>query len=264
MTPFTFTDVPLLDPVVANPAAVGLVDEPRGRKPATAAAYAPARSLALNTKAAILTEMPVLAAGLASMLRGEGFEVSIYPGDPADLLASLPQGAPTLVILHGDAEPCVKAAELICATRPNSILALWTEKITPQLAVQALEAGVRSVLSTKLSPESTIATLIEICASDECHIRITSDTLCRQSASPRLNPRERQILRLVRTAAKNKEIAYELRLTESTVKVYLNRLFRKAGVTSRFALAQWAAEALDGGEGTERWPDPGNGSESVS
>ncbi len=260
MTPFTITDVPLLDTVLANPAAVGLMDTPRSRKPVPAA-YSAAK--ALTTKAAILTEMPVLAAGLASMLRMEGFEVSIYAGDPVDLLTCLPPGAPSLVILHGDAEASVKTAELISSASPDCILALWIEKITPQLAVQALEAGVRAVLSTKLSPESTLAALIQICGSDECQIRITADTLCRQSASPRLNPRERQILRLVMTAAKNKEIAYQLRLTESTVKVYLNRLFRKAGVASRFELAQWAAEALEG-EGAEHWPASGKGTELVS
>lgn len=38
----------------------------------------------------------------------------------------------------------------------------------------------------------------------------------------------------------NKEIAYELHLTEGTVKEYLNRIFRKLEVTNRTALAVWA------------------------
>ena len=38
----------------------------------------------------------------------------------------------------------------------------------------------------------------------------------------------------------NKEIAYELHLTEGTVKEYLNRIFRKVGASNRTELAVWA------------------------
>lgn len=204
----------------------------------------PAR-VASPTSAVILTQMPVLAAGLGGMLRAEGFEVSIYPGDMEDLVEYYTPPQDAMVILHGDAEPSIKTAEVLSARSPESILALWTEKITPTLLVQGLEAGIRCVLSTKLSVESTIASLLEICRGGECHIRIMMDTLCRQFRAPRLNEREKQILRMVKAAAKNKEIAYELHLTENTVKVYLNRLFRKAAVRSRFELAQWASEIPD-------------------
>lgn len=55
-----------------------------------------------------------------------------------------------------------------------------------------------------------------------------------------LNFRERQIVNLVRQAKLNKEIAYELRLAEGTIKEYLNRVFRKLGVKNRTELAIWA------------------------
>lgn len=45
---------------------------------------------------------------------------------------------------------------------------------------------------------------------------------------------------LVRQAKANKEIAYELHLSEGTVKEYLNRIFRKLEVKSRTELAVWA------------------------
>ncbi|HVO28751.1 MAG TPA: LuxR C-terminal-related transcriptional regulator [Candidatus Paceibacterota bacterium] len=52
-----------------------------------------------------------------------------------------------------------------------------------------------------------------------------------------LSPREIQIVRLIGQAKANKEIAYELRLTEGTIKEYLYHIFRKLGVTSRTELA---------------------------
>lgn len=58
--------------------------------------------------------------------------------------------------------------------------------------------------------------------------------------NPNLSFRERQVVRLVCQAKLNKEIAYELHLTEGTIKEYLNRIFRKVGASNRTELAVWA------------------------
>jgi DNA-binding NarL/FixJ family response regulator len=64
---------------------------------------------------------------------------------------------------------------------------------------------------------------------------------CRRPKGGRqLSFREKQIVDLVRQAKANKEIAFELHLTEGTVKEYLNRIFRKLEVRSRTELAIWA------------------------
>lgn len=55
-----------------------------------------------------------------------------------------------------------------------------------------------------------------------------------------LSLRERQIVELVQQAKLNKEIAHQLHLTEGTIKEYLNRIFRKLGVSNRTQLAIWA------------------------
>ena len=55
-----------------------------------------------------------------------------------------------------------------------------------------------------------------------------------------LSFRETQIVGLVCQAKQNKEIAYELHLSEGTIKEYLNRIFRKLDVKSRTELAIWA------------------------
>lgn len=52
-----------------------------------------------------------------------------------------------------------------------------------------------------------------------------------------LTAREKQIVALVCEAKANKEIAYDLRLTEGTVRTYLARIFDKTGVVNRVDLA---------------------------
>ena len=51
-----------------------------------------------------------------------------------------------------------------------------------------------------------------------------------------LTRREMQLVDLICQAKLNKEIAYQLRLSEGTVKEYLYRLYRKVGVTNRTEL----------------------------
>jgi DNA-binding NarL/FixJ family response regulator len=58
--------------------------------------------------------------------------------------------------------------------------------------------------------------------------------------NPELTFREKQVVGLVSRGKLNKEIAYELHLSEGTIKEYLNRIFRKTGSTNRTELAIWS------------------------
>jgi DNA-binding NarL/FixJ family response regulator len=68
-------------------------------------------------------------------------------------------------------------------------------------------------------------------------------SVCRQPRTkhkiggPSLSFRESQIVALIRQAKANKEIAYELCLSEGTVKEYLSRIFKKLQVRNRTELA---------------------------
>jgi DNA-binding NarL/FixJ family response regulator len=55
--------------------------------------------------------------------------------------------------------------------------------------------------------------------------------------SPRLTPREREIVHHICVGLKNKEIGEALAITPGTVKVHLMHIFEKTGVKDRFELA---------------------------
>jgi DNA-binding NarL/FixJ family response regulator len=61
-------------------------------------------------------------------------------------------------------------------------------------------------------------------------------------ARPALTPRERQVLRGVFAGRANKEIAFELGVSEPSVKAVLQRLFSKTGVRTRAQLVRLAVE----------------------
>ena len=78
-------------------------------------------------------------------------------------------------------------------------------------------------------------------------------TKARKTAPPHppLSLREGQIVGLVCKAMLNKEIAFELHLTEGTIKEYLHRIFKKLGVSNRTELAVWALTR--GNQGAEEY-----------
>lgn len=89
----------------------------------------------------------------------------------------------------------------------------------------------------------------EIWASREALIRsILSQTESRdrpaRAEKPRLTAREIEVLRLVRSGAKNKEIAYQLFVSLNTVRTHLYNIFNKIEVTNRRQAARWAARNL--------------------
>lgn len=60
----------------------------------------------------------------------------------------------------------------------------------------------------------------------------------RQGTGSALTPRERQLAECVAEGLRNAAIAQRLGITEGTVKVHLNRVFRKLGASSRVAVAR--------------------------
>lgn len=61
-------------------------------------------------------------------------------------------------------------------------------------------------------------------------------------AAERLSPRENDILREIARGASNKEIARTLGIAETTVKIHVQHILRKLGLTSRVQAAVWATE----------------------
>jgi DNA-binding NarL/FixJ family response regulator len=65
-----------------------------------------------------------------------------------------------------------------------------------------------------------------------------------REATRRLSMREQQIVQLIQQAKSNKEIAFDLHLSEGTVKEYIRNIFRKLTVRNRTELALWGRDNL--------------------
>jgi DNA-binding NarL/FixJ family response regulator len=124
----------------------------------------------------------------------------------------------------------------IQATLPGVPVIAWQRSGASEPSLNALESGARGVLH-----DSSRAGDIRACLESvgEGHVwvpqSITQAVLNYRRC--RLSRREGQLLNLVSQGLRNKEIAYQLRISEGTVKVYFSRLFDKLGVSDRYELA---------------------------
>ena len=60
--------------------------------------------------------------------------------------------------------------------------------------------------------------------------------------APRLSPREEEVLREIARGASNKEIARQLSIAETTVKIHVQHILKKLGLTSRVQAAVYASD----------------------
>jgi len=70
----------------------------------------------------------------------------------------------------------------------------------------------------------------------------TEVVLPQAAVKDKVSPREREVLALLARGASNKEMARELQLAESTIKIHVQNILRKLNLTSRVQAAVYAVE----------------------
>jgi two-component system nitrate/nitrite response regulator NarL len=123
---------------------------------------------------------------------------------------------------------------------------LWVADLAEIDSFRALQFGARGVLKKTLPVQAVIDCLRAVAKGDiwiEGSAEPPVGGMERRS-SPRLTPREREIVQQICAGLKNKEIAQTLSITAGTVKVHLMHIFEKTGVKDRFELAMHGRRLL--------------------
>jgi two-component system nitrate/nitrite response regulator NarL len=116
---------------------------------------------------------------------------------------------------------------------------LWVNDLAEVDCFRALQLGARGIIKKNL-PVDTLRECLRSVGRGDVWIENTlpnADGQTERRASPRLTPREKEIVHHVCGGLKNKEIAHALSITAGTVKVHLMHIFEKTGVKDRFELA---------------------------
>ena len=125
---------------------------------------------------------------------------------------------------------------------PETEPVLWASEISEVESFRALQVGARGILKKTL-PIQVLLDCIRTVAKGNIWIESSISNqfvgFINRRSTPRLTPREDEILNLVMRGLKNKQIADALSITTGTVKVHLMHIFEKTGVKDRFELAMY-------------------------
>jgi DNA-binding NarL/FixJ family response regulator len=151
---------------------------------------------------------------------------------------------------------------------PRVPLVLLMDRDDMDGIVEAMAQGVRGFITTSMELSKVGAAIQCVAAGGtfvpaDILIRFAQDRQNRSNCGPSeyneelfdsLTPRELEVLALLREGKPNKVIARELDIRESTVKVFVRRIFSKLRVSNRTELALLARVWSPGGEpdGPER------------
>jgi two-component system nitrate/nitrite response regulator NarL len=185
---------------------------------------------------------PIVLEGLAKVLAGcDDLDLAGSAAALGDTLTAVRQTQPDIVLVDHSAG--LKAVfEFIADVKnaaANCQAVLWVHDLAEVDCFRALRCGARGILKKTLPVEALIDCLHAVARGDvwiEGSPEQSPDGTDRRS-TPRLTPRERQIVEQICEGLKNKEIAQALSITAGTVKVHLMHIFEKTGVKDRFELA---------------------------
>ena len=203
--------------------------------------------------------------GLAALLADEpGLEVVAQAADASEALRCAQQSQPDLILLDNHL-PGVRGVDAIPGLReaaPKARIVVLTVSEDGDDLAAALKAGASGYLLKTIEREPLVNSLRramrgESVVSPEMTEKLIAafrsaaamppagpaeEAEAPESPEDALSPRELDTLREVARGASNKEIARTLGIAETTVKIHVQRILRKLGLSSRVQAAVYASE----------------------
>jgi DNA-binding NarL/FixJ family response regulator len=128
---------------------------------------------------------------------------------------------------------------------------LLTVALDEEETLEALRLGVRGVVLKEMAPQMLVQCVRKVHAGEQWLERRSVgralEKLLSREAGARevagvLTPREIEIVRMVASGLRNKEIADKLSISEGTVKIHLHHIYEKLHLNGRLELALYAQD----------------------
>jgi DNA-binding NarL/FixJ family response regulator len=189
--------------------------------------------------------------GLRRLLASEpDFETVAECGTPAEALEVLSRSAVDVVLLDFDLEDDTGTRFIASATAAGyqGKILMVTAGMSPLDVAVARKLGISGIF-LKHNPPRLLLEAIRAVAEGRIWMDpkmtppgIASGTIESSASTTHLTPREQKVLRCVFEGLTNKEMAYNLGVSQSSVKATLQHLFDKMGVRTRGQLVRIAIE----------------------
>ncbi|MBU1837512.1 MAG: response regulator transcription factor [Alphaproteobacteria bacterium] len=199
----------------------------------------------------IADEQPLCREGLISILAQSYSDPVVAQADNfVDVSTALAGGTAIKMLILDLALPGVNGVagiRQLRAQHPEVRIIVMCSRLRRSLVLDYLAAGVHGCIARSCS-SAEMAEAIEVVDRGRIFVpEISSDggaDKFRKPAAEVLSQRQKEVLAILATGKSNKEIARKLRISEGTVKVHLNAIFRSLGVHNRVG-AVTALKAID-------------------
>ena len=200
-------------------------------------------------KIGLLDFEPLRVAGFESVCEGLP-HIAVVATNLATALAD-PELDMVLLGLH-DLDASFDLLARIKAAQPRLKMIVMGAETDEETIINAIAAGAKGYLEETASPEQVIMCIDVVASGSIWAPRKVLSTFVDRLLNPAENKpvqrhnltftkREEEVLKLLRAARSNREIARTMGIEERTVKSYIAGLIRKVGVENRIALSVRAA-----------------------
>lgn len=194
-------------------------------------------------KVLVADDHELFADGIAALLRAWGHDVVGRAANGAEAVTLADRLAPDLLLMDVRMPVLsgVEATRLIKAHRADAAIVMLTVSEDEADLFDAIKAGARGYLLKDLSTADFRSMLESVGRGDAAITPATARRILaeyvgseeRRTSPDRLTDRELQVLRLITLGLRDKEIAGELGIRESTAKFHLKNILEKLHAESR-------------------------------
>jgi FixJ family two-component response regulator len=170
---------------------------------------------------------------LGSLLRSVGHRVEVF-SSPLEFVAAKRENIPSCLILDVrlGGESGLAFQQAITKIAPHIPILFITGYPDVEMSVKAMKAGAMDFFSKPVREQDMLDAVTQALRRDAERLSVESSTAELRGRYASLTPKEREVLEFVLAGLLNKQIAYEMYVSEITVKLHRGQVMRKMGAQS--------------------------------